>query len=120
AYADLVRRDPAEYERLMDTLAINVTRLYRDADVWDAVADHVLPAQWPLTPDGMSLWSAGCASGEELFTLAALLHRQAERPGTLARLRDTPVLGSDIHAASLRAARAGQFAEAAFKEMPSA
>lgn len=120
AYAALLQRDPSEYERLMDTLTINVTRLYRDADVWDTVAEQVLPALWPATADGMSVWSAGCASGEELFTLAALLHRHAERTGTLARLRDTQVLGSDIDAASLRAARAGQFAEAAFKEMPPA
>ncbi|HRN53910.1 MAG TPA: protein-glutamate O-methyltransferase CheR [Gemmatimonadaceae bacterium] len=120
AYAALLQRDPTEYERLMDTLTINVTRLYRDADVWTTVADAVLPALWPHTADGMSVWSAGCASGEELFTLAALLHRHAERTGTLARLRDTQVLGSDIDAASLRAARAGQFAEAAFKEMPPA
>lgn len=120
AYAALLRREPDEYERLMDTLTINVTRLYRDADVWDAVADSVLPTLWQANPEGLSVWSAGCASGEELFTLAALLHRHAERTGTLPRLRDTQVLGSDIDAASLQAARAGRFAEAAFKEMPAA
>lgn len=120
AYAALLRREPDEYERLMDTLTINVTRLYRDADVWDAVADAVLPALWQANPEGLGVWSAGCASGEELFTLAALLHRHAERTATLPRLRDTQVLGSDIDAASLQAARAGRFAEAAFKEMPAA
>ncbi|WKW11988.1 protein-glutamate O-methyltransferase CheR [Pseudogemmatithrix spongiicola] len=120
AYAALLRREPDEYERLMDTLTINVTRLYRDADVWDAVADAVLPALWQANPEGLGVWSAGCASGEELFTLAALLHRHAERTATLPRLRDTQVLGSDIDAASLQAARTGRFAEAAFKEMPAA
>ncbi|MBA3854202.1 MAG: hypothetical protein C0503_07290 [Gemmatimonas sp.] len=120
AYAALLRREPDEYERLMDTLTINVTRLYRDADVWETVADAVLPALWQASPDGLSMWSAGCSSGEELFTLAALLHRHAERTGTLPRLRDSQVTGSDIDTASLQAARAGQFAEAAFKEMPPA
>lgn len=120
AYAALLRREPEEYERLMDTLTINVTRLYRDADVWAAVADSVLPTLWQASPDGVSVWSAGCSSGEELFTLAALVHQQAERTGTLTRLRDSQVLGSDIDAASLQAARAGRFAEAAFKEMPPA
>lgn len=120
AYAALLRREPEEYERLMDTLTINVTRLYRDADVWAAVADSVLPALWKANPEGLSVWSAGCASGEELYTLAALLHRHAERTGTLPRLRDTQVLGSDIDAASLQAARAGRYPEAAFKEMPTA
>jgi chemotaxis methyl-accepting protein methylase len=118
AYAALLQREPDEYDRLMDTLTINVTRLYRDADVWDVLGESVLPALWDASPDGLSVWSAGCASGEELFTLAALLHRQAERTGTLSRLRDTQVLGSDIDATSLRTARAGRYAEAAFKEMP--
>lgn len=120
AYAQLLHRDPTEYERLLDTLTINVTRLYRDADVWNTVADEVLPALWPVASDGMSVWSAGCSSGEELYTLAALIHRHAERTGTVKRLRDVAVLGTDIDAASLRAARAGQYAEAAFREMPPA
>jgi len=120
AYAAPLPREPDDYELLMDALTINVTRLYRDADVWDTLADTVIPALWEASPDGLSVWSAGCASGEELFTMAALLHRHAERTGTIARLRDTQVLGSDIDTASLRAARAGQYAEAAFKEMPTA
>jgi chemotaxis methyl-accepting protein methylase len=119
-YAALLRREPAEYEQLMDALTINVTRLYRDADVWDTLADAVLPALWDARRDGLNVWSAGCASGEELYTLAALIHRHAERTGTLARLRDTLVLGSDIDQASLRRATAGQYAAAAFREMPEA
>lgn len=42
-YAALLRREPAEYDALMDALTTNVTRLYRDADVWDTVAEAVLP-----------------------------------------------------------------------------
>lgn len=117
-YAVLLRREPEEYERLMDALTINVTRLYRDADVWDTLADAVLPELWAASRDGLNVWSAGCSSGEELYTLAALLHRHAERTGTMARLRDTLVLGSDIDAASLRTASAGQYPATAFREMP--
>lgn len=119
-YAKLLRDDPAEYDRLMDALTINVTRLYRDADVWDVFAAEVLPGLWDARPEGLSIWSAGCSSGEELYTLAALLHRHAERTGTLPRLRDTAILGTDIDLNVLRAARAGRYPEAAFKEMPAA
>ncbi len=119
-YAKLLRDDPAEYDRLMDALTINVTRLYRDADVWDVFAAEVLPGLWEARPEGLSIWSAGCSSGEELYTLAALLHRHAERTGTLPRLRDTAILGTDIDLNVLRAARAGRYPEAAFKEMPAA
>ncbi len=119
-YAALLRTDAAEYDRLMDVLTINVTRLYRDADVWDALADAVLPGLWIAAADGLNVWSAGCSSGEELYTIAALLHRHAERTETLPRLRDTHVLGTDIDATVLRAAREGRYAEAAFKEVPPA
>lgn len=118
AYAALLRREPAEYDALMDALTINVTRLYRDADVWDTVAEAVLPTLWPQATDGFTAWSAGCASGEELYTIAALLHRHAERSSALPRLRDAQVLGSDIDARSLRAAAEGQYPDAAFREMP--
>lgn len=118
SYGALLYTDPAEYDRLMDALTINVTRLYRDAEVWDAFAGEVLPRLWSNAPDGLTIWSAGCSSGEELYTLAALLHRHAEATGTTRRLADTQIIGTDIDAASLRAARVGTYAEAAFKEMP--
>ena len=74
-YRELLDRDAAEFEQLLDALTINVTKLYRDAEVWEAVAATVLPACWARTGP-LTIWSAGCASGEEPYTLAALLHRQ--------------------------------------------
>jgi chemotaxis protein methyltransferase CheR len=120
AYGALLYTDPSEYDRLMDALTINVTRLYRDAEVWDAFAAEVLPRLWANATDGLTVWSAGCSSGEELYTLAALLHRHAEATNTVRRLADTQIIGTDIDAASLRAARLGTYAELAFKEMPPA
>jgi chemotaxis protein methyltransferase CheR len=119
-YATLLRGDVAEYDQLMQVLTINVTRLYRDAAVWDALAETVLPSLWEESRGEFTAWSAGCASGEELYTLAALLHRHAERTATLRRLSRTVVIGTDIDGASLRAAAAAAYPEAAFQEMPSA
>lgn len=120
AYAALLRQDEGEYERLMDTLTINVTRLYRDADVWDSFASEILPELWKQTDAGLNVWSAGCSSGEELYTLAAIIDHHAEASGTERRLKSTRIVGTDIDPASLRAARVGSYAEAAFKEMPAA
>lgn len=120
AYATLLSRDAAEYDRLVEVLTVNVTRLYRDAAVWDAVADRVLPSLWELGAAGFTAWSAGCASGEELYTLAALVHRHAERTGTARRLQHARLIGTDIDAASLRAAARGVYAPEAFTEMPEA
>jgi chemotaxis methyl-accepting protein methylase len=118
AYATLLRQDDAEYERLMDTLTINVTRLYRDADVWDSFATEILPELWNRTESGLNVWSAGCSSGEELYTLAAIIDHHASASGSERRLKSTRIVGTDIDAASLRAARVGSYADAAFKEMP--
>lgn len=120
AYAQLLRRDAAEYDLLMDALTINVTRLYRDADVWDTFVTDILPDLWKRTESGLNVWSAGCSSGEELYTLAALIDHHAVATGSERRLKSTRIVGTDIDAASLRAARAGTYVEAAFKEMPPA
>lgn len=117
-YGALLDRDAAEYPLLLDALTINVTKLYRDAAVWDAVAGQVIPALWVADPPRITVWSAGCSSGEELYTLAALFHRHAERADALARLSRVRILGTDIDRASLDAARAGAYATESFSEMP--
>lgn len=118
AYAALLDRDAVEFDTLLDTLTINVTKLYRDASAWEAVAAQVIPALWALDLPRLTVWSAGCSSGEELYTLAALFHRHAERTATLSRLRKLRIIGTDIDRASLDAARAGRYPAEAFAEMP--
>jgi len=118
SYGALLDHDPAEYESLLDALTINVTKLYRDAEVWGVVARQVLPALWALDVPRLEMWSAGCASGEELYTLAALVHQHAERTATQHRLRRVRIRGSDIDRASLDAARRGSYPTVAFAEMP--
>jgi chemotaxis protein methyltransferase CheR len=117
-YATLLTRDAAEYDRLIEVLTINVTRLYRDAEVWDAFADRVLPALWELGGPRFVAWSAACSSGEELYTLAALLHRHAERTGSVRRLAQTEVIGTDIDEPSLKKAARGAYDEPDFVEVP--
>ena len=119
-YAALLSRDATEYDRLVEVLTINLTRLYRDAEMWDVLAERVLPALWSLGGPRFTAWSAACSSGEELYTLAALIHRHAERTGTMRRVGLTEVLGTDIDDPSLRAAARGAYAEPGFVEMPAA
>lgn len=122
-YADYIRLlddDPSEYDRLLDALTINVTKLYRNAEAWNAVRDRVLPALWALPEPRLRCWVAGCSSGEEAYTLAALWHAFASARGEDARLTRLRIVATDIDRASLLAAAAGQYAEEAFAEMPPA
>ena len=115
-YAARLTADPREYERLVDALTINVTKLFRNWEAWEALDARVLPA---LVARGgpVRAWSAGCATGEEAYSLAALLHARAS--GAPANLR-LDVLGTDVDAGSLAAAAAGVFGEAAFADTPPA
>jgi chemotaxis methyl-accepting protein methylase len=109
-YVAILEAQAEEVHHLLDALTINVTRFFRNASSWDALAD----ALRALSP-GRSLagWSAGCASGEEAYTLAMVL---AGEVGA-SRMR---VDGSDVDRASLARARAGWYPTVAFEEAPAA
>jgi chemotaxis methyl-accepting protein methylase len=117
-YAALLDRDAAEYERLLDTLTINVTKLFRNWTTFDAIARQVVPILWQGAARPIRTWSAGCSSGEEPYSLAILFHRYGAERGELATAARVQVVGSDIDRASLEAARRGEFAEAAFADTP--
>jgi chemotaxis methyl-accepting protein methylase len=107
-----------EYERLLDALTINVTRLFRNREVFDALAARVIPELWAAASPRLRLWSAGCSSGDEAYSLAALLHRHATTAGATAALGRVEIVGTDVHAPSLQAAAEGAYPPAAFEEVP--
>jgi chemotaxis methyl-accepting protein methylase len=118
-YARVLDADHAEYEKLLDALTINVTKLFRNWDTYTVLQQVVVPALWALPEQSINVWSAGCSSGEEPYSLASLFHHHAEGLGAAtkaeARVR---VLGSDIDQRSLVAAERGEFEEGDFSETP--
>jgi chemotaxis methyl-accepting protein methylase len=121
SYSRLLDSDPAEYEWLIAALTVNVTKLFRNAEAWDAVATAVLPALRALAAPRLNCWVAGCASGEEAYTLAALWMESAGggagTPGAASRVH---VTASDIDRDSLSAAEAGTYGAESFTETPPA
>jgi chemotaxis methyl-accepting protein methylase len=117
-YAALLDRDAVEYERLIDTLTINVTKLFRNWSTFDAIARLIAPILWEGGARPIRGWSAGCSSGEEPYSLAILFHRYAAQRGEAIDASRVQVIGSDIDRASLDAARQGEFAEGAFADTP--
>ena len=118
-YASVLDADKTEYERLLDALTINVTKLFRNWETYAVIADTIVPTLWAGSIPRINVWSAGCSSGEEPYSLAALFHRHAERAGALRTLADrVHVLGSDIDVRSLAAAEAGAFEEGDFADTP--
>lgn len=119
-YARVLDADGAEYDRLLDALTINVTKLFRNWDTYSAVAEKVIPSLWSRG-EPLSAWSAGCSSGEEPYSMAALFHRHAESAGALPELPNrVRVLGTDIDTRCLEAAERGAFEEGDFADTPDA
>jgi chemotaxis methyl-accepting protein methylase len=117
-YATVLDRDVAEWEKLLDALTINVTKLFRNPETYEAIARVVVPALWSLPEPSIRVWSAGCSSGEEPYSLATTFYRHAEELGELQRVSRVRVLGTDIDKRSLTAAQRGQFDEDAFADTP--
>jgi chemotaxis methyl-accepting protein methylase len=118
-YAKLLDHDKAEYDKLLDALTINVTKLFRNWETYDAIARQVVPALWQRPEPRLRTWSAGCSSGEEPYSVATLFYRHAELLGAAPRTRDrVDLLGSDIDRVSLAAAERARYDETAFADTP--
>ena len=117
-YARILDTDVAEYDRLLDALTINVTKLFRNWEAYAALASSVVPELWHRETPSIRVWSAGCSSGEEPYSLAILFHRYAATSGMLAQLGRVDVLGTDIDRRCLTAAEHGEFEEGDFADTP--
>jgi chemotaxis protein methyltransferase CheR len=71
SYYNLLLKDDEEIQKLIDTIGINVSKFYRDKDVFEAIKNFILPI-FKDRKDLIKIWSAGCAQGEEAFTLSIL------------------------------------------------
>ncbi len=119
-YGELLDRDPAEYEVLLDTLTINVTKLFRNLETWRVLEEAVVPRLFDWPRPQHRIWSAGSASGEEAYTVSILLHEWAERHHRTGDLGRFHVVGTDIDRRSLEAAQRAEFPELSLSETPEA
>lgn len=111
-YAAVLERRPEEIERLLATLTINVTQFFRNPSAWER-----LRRELAIGPRGFTAWCAGCATGEEPYSLAMILADTWEQPPG-SRGGPVRVDATDVDAACLDVARAAWYAEAAFGEAP--
>lgn len=119
-YARVLEEDPEEYERLLRAVMINVSKFFRNLEVWDRVREEIMPALFALDVPEVRIWSAGSASGEEAYTAAILVREHAEAHGLEDRLARFSILGSDIDPDALDAARRAEYPPLALSETPAA
>ena len=116
AYLD---EHPAEYTALFDSILINVTGFFRDDAAWGYLRDALFPKLLASKPaeEPVRVWSAGCASGEEVYTLAMLF---AEAVGPDAFCRRVTLYATDVDEAALTQARQGAYNDEDLESVPAA
>src|SRR5919199_1312612 len=109
-YLDFLQVHPEEFTALFNTILINVTGFFRDPEAWDYVRSDVLPAivaaKEPDAP--LRVWSAGCASGEEAYSLAMMI---AETIGADEFRRRVKIYATDVDEEDLTQARHSAYGE---------
>jgi two-component system CheB/CheR fusion protein len=116
-YLDYLQVHPDEFTALFNTILINVTGFFRDPDAWDYLRAEVLePLVLSRPADSViRVWSAGCASGEEAYTLAIAL---AETLGPEAFRERVKIYATDVDEEQLNEARQATYGEREMQTMP--
>ena len=117
-YLAVLDRQPGEFDRLLDALTINVTKFFRNRETWDRLAADLLPELIRSREGRIRAWSAGCASGEEPYTIVMLFSLVLERLGRAGWIDRVRVDATDFDRASLETARAARYPLKAFSEAP--
>ncbi|WP_267361111.1 MULTISPECIES: CheR family methyltransferase [unclassified Methylobacterium] len=110
-YVERLRQDGDEVTALFRDLLISVTNFFRDADAFEALRTQVLPRLFEGRGAGgtVRVWVPGCATGEEVYSLAMLMREYMDTLRTAPRVQ---IFATDIDDPALSVARAGRYPEA--------
>lgn len=116
-YSSYLNNNPTEHNLLFKELSIIVTHFFRDNKIFTVFADKVITKLITETPNyrKIRIWSAGCATGEESFSIAILFYQK------FIELNEKPrfeVIGTDVNPNVINKAKNGVYSINALKEMP--
>ncbi len=118
-YVDQLEASPEEFDELFATILINVSSFFRDKLVWDYLAEQTIPAiiAAKSAREPIRVWSAGCATGEEPYTIAMLL---AEALGEQAYRERVKIFATDVDPDAVARARQGIYNPKQIEPVPEA
>jgi two-component system, chemotaxis family, CheB/CheR fusion protein len=116
-YLDVLQANSDEFDALFNTILINVTTFFRDAEAWEFLRTDAIPALLAARgpQDPIRIWSAGCASGQEAYSVAMLL---AEAIGPQDYRQRVKIYATDVDEEALTQARAATFNVKAVESVP--
>lgn len=114
-YVQLITNDPYEPLALYNSLSINVTECFRDPDVWNTFTTNVLP-EIIKQKNGKTIriWSAGCATGQEPYSLAMMFNEAVGSTNT-----KFEIIATDMNKVSINIAMSGKYDLRSLKNIPS-
>ena len=116
-YLDYLEVHPDEFVELFNTILINVTAFFREPQAWEYIASEIIPpivAKKPISKP-IRVWSAGCASGQETYTIAMLL---AEALGMEQYAERVKVFATDVDADALNQSRHASYTDKEVQGIP--
>lgn len=116
-YKEYLKVHPEDFTELFNTIEINVSCFFRDASCWDYVTAEIIPRiiAGKSQSEPIRVWSAGCASGEEAYTLAMVL---ASVLGIEQFRERVKIFATDIDSEALAQARAGRYFSSQVVDIP--
>jgi two-component system CheB/CheR fusion protein len=117
-YLDYLEVHPNEFVELFNTVLINVTSFFREPKAWEYIANEIIPqiVNFERLNKPIRIWSAGCASGEETYTIAILL---AEALGMEKYSQRVKVFATDVDMEALNYARHASYSSKEIQNIPS-
>jgi two-component system CheB/CheR fusion protein len=116
-YRDYLEVHPEEFVLLFNTILINVTSFFRDTAAWEYLETTAVPRMLArkAAHEPVRIWSAGCASGQEAYTLAMVF---ADALGEAAFRECVKVYATDVDDEALAQARLGSYTEKEVESVP--
>lgn len=110
-YVEILRQDPKEVGALFRDLLINVTNFFRDKEAFDKLSELVIPKLFENrgADDTVRIWVPGCATGEEVFSIAMLMREYMDNLTAIPKIQ---IFATDIDEHALSVARAARYPEA--------
>ncbi len=116
-YVELLQRDPVELAKLNNDLLIGVTRFFRDPDGYQRLCNRVIRpmVRGKVAGEELRVWVAGCATGQEAYSIAMMLHDERNKHGVDFEIK---IFATDVHPDAIRFAQRGVYPIETMSEVP--
>ncbi len=116
-YLAFLEAQPDEFAQLFNTILINVTSFFRDAETWGYLREEIIPRmiEAKATSEVIRIWCTGCASGQEPYTMAMLLGETLGEDELRARVK---IYATDVDEEALQFARHGSYSVEDLEPVP--